>query len=196
MSEVAVSSPSEGKPSSENVFLTQSSADMLMKKIDAVLHIVGGLGAYVLERAYDAEGEEWRKGGALDGGVRKAAEVTLIKACDRLDFLLGNDENWKVDISDRILIERTTALTNSNLRINELRTLAVKQNARPSVVRGAILLRKGPFFYAVIGGTLHENAVYGVGKSPEEAYTNLDNILLSVDAGEKTIGGSEDVQQS
>lgn len=179
MSTVATSSqdgPDEKSKQTSLQFI--SSAEMLRAKSGVCMAIMGQCMPMALSETSDFESIALKA--KYEGGCSDAAQVTYIKACERLDKLLDNDAHWEIATMDKLTEERTVELHKINLSVANERLAREKYFNRPSIRSQAHLFRRGNLFYAVIGEDFTDESVHGSGDTPEAAFTNLDAILISL----------------
>lgn len=179
MSHVSTSAPDPKQPAPpvQNTFQLVSSAEMLRNKVNTVLSIMGQCTPLILDTTQDFESEKLRA--QYDGGAADAAQVTYINACDRLDRLLKDNRNWKIDQTDKAMNARSQELHAINLQIAQARLERERHYNRPSILHDTKLFRRDNFFYAVLGDKLTDDCVYGKGETVAVAYANLDAVLAS-----------------
>lgn len=179
MSTVATSSQDgPDEKSKQTAFQFISSAEMMRAKSGVCMAIMGQCMPMLLDDTSEFESAALKA--KYEGGCSDAAQVTYIKACERLDKLLDNDAHWEIATMDKLTEERTKELHDINLSVAHERLTREKYFNRPSIRAQAKLYRRANVFYAVIGEDFTEDSVHGSGDTPEAAFTNLDAILISL----------------
>lgn len=189
---LSLSRPNDPGRHTPQQFNLISSAEMVSIRVNTILGIVNTLTPKVTE--YDEEdpiGTVRQVDKKYDGGVRMAAEATLINAFGRLDSILAEDSVWHSVSIDRMMADKVEELNQINIQIanEQLKatredTAAQKEANRPYRKYGAKLgLLQSNAFIAYIGAITDPLCIAAQGTSAEEALLNLDNILIARETG-------------
>lgn len=113
-----------------------------------------------------------------DGGAQMAMEVTIVNICDRLDSIVTDKDRWSMEATNDL--ERHLAM----LYTEHAKTLKLQQQqlyhmARPSSRHNPALLRLRDGSWLAILGRIEDidNAIVGVGGSPEQALEAFDEMF-------------------
>lgn len=116
--------------------------------------------------------------GALDGGVKCAVQVSMIKMCERLDKIMDDESRWNVTPIKR-LEDHLVELYRENIKVLKLQQQQIYHLARPHVRHSPGLYRLEDGSWAAVLGDINDipNAVVGVGGSPAQALEAFDDIF-------------------
>lgn len=113
-----------------------------------------------------------------DGGAQMAMEVTIVNICDRLDSIVTDQGRWNMAATNDL--ERHLAM----LYTEHAKTLKLQQQqlyymARPSSRHNPAMFRLRDGSWLAILGRIEDidNAIVGVGGSPEQALEAFDEMF-------------------
>ncbi len=147
------------------------------QQVDTVLKVLAYLQAYVLN--FHHEDESARP--EMDGGTKCAAQVTFMKACNRLDAILDDSERWNLSSHDA-LYNAVTKNHESAAALHAEQMESLKSIKRPchhfkpqfTTVQGGIVV--------AYWGELTDpgSLIMGKGATPEEALADFDKAFHRV----------------
>ena len=147
--------------------------DMVVSvQVGTLLGIIGSLYPY----AASTDRQE-SQGGALDGGACMAASQTIVRACDRLDRILADDDRWNMRLQDTLeaLMEK---MYSANHEFLVKQAAAAAEGKRPSFQLRPQLVRASSGWAAIHGDLAKlEDAIIGVGETPEAALAHFDAVF-------------------
>lgn len=114
----------------------------------------------------------------VDGGAQMAMELSIVNICDRLDSIVTDQSRWSMAATNEL--ERHLAM----LYTEHAKTLKLQQQqlyymARPSSRHNPAMLRLKDGSWLAILGRIEDidNAIVGVGGSPEQALEAFDEMF-------------------
>lgn len=114
----------------------------------------------------------------IDGGAQMAMETTIVNICDRLDSIVTDQGRWSMEATNNL--ERHLAM----LYTEHAKTLKLQQQqlyymARPSSRHNPAMLRLRDGSWLAILGRIEDidNAIVGIGGSPEQALEAFDEMF-------------------
>lgn len=141
-------------------------------QINTCLSIVNSMGAFLAQPDIDAANPH-KPGGSMDGGARSSAEVTFVKACERLDSILEDKSRFNMEIQ-RLLELQMVKLANEQMLFLAAQTaVSLALNTPTNLHRPEIINAGNGDFVAILGDPEHP-ACLGVGRSPAEACADFD----------------------
>lgn len=113
-----------------------------------------------------------------DGGAQMAMEATIVNICDRLDSIVTDTSRWSMEATNNL--ERHLAM----LYTEHAKTLKLQQQqlyelGRPSTRHSPSMYRLRDGSWLAILGRIEDidNAIVGVGGSPEQALEAFDEMF-------------------
>lgn len=164
----------EGQPQPQVPVPTRESVSE--RQVDTVLTILTHLQPYLLWTHREVQdGEEHLK---IDGGVKNSAEVTFIKACERLEAMLGDNNRWHMGNADE-LYKSIIANQQSMQKFNEAQTLAVNELRRPSRIFHPSFSSAGEdgFVAYHVSSDFPGGILMGKGATPADACLDFDKAF-------------------
>ena len=108
--------------------------------------------------------------------ARIALENTLIKACDRLDKILSDDQRWTIEYQKNLEAEFNKSHA-ENLKFLEAQRKASEEISTPHFQWRPTLLKSadGKMWVALLGDPQDPSkGIVGIGRTPEEALAEFD----------------------
>jgi hypothetical protein len=143
---------------------------MTQAQVMPILHMVQALVSCLNGPAFMTD-ETTRKD--LDGGVKSAMESTIIRACGRLDAILGEDSRWTISESPvEKYLTTQSALAEAQMKLTQ-HAMKPHQRFKPALIK----MSDGNWC-AILGDVDDlENAVTGIGRTPQEALEAFDGMF-------------------
>lgn len=163
----------EGQPQPQVPVPTRESVSE--RQVDTVLNIITHLQPYLFWTHREIEEGKERD---LDGGVKNSAEVTFIKACDRLEAMLTDNNRWHMGSADD-LYKSIIANQQSMKTFNEAQTLAVNELRRPSRIFHPSFSSAGEdgFVAYHVSSDFPGGILMGKGATPADACLDFDKAF-------------------
>lgn len=141
-------------------------------QVNTVLQIVQTMGQFLTQPDIDAANPH-KPGGSMDGGARSSAEVTFVKACEKLDSILEEKSRWDLEIQ-RLLELHLAKLMRDQMIFLQAQTAASLAINTPTYLHEPTIINAGDGnFIALLGDPTHP-ACIGIGNSPEAACLDFD----------------------
>lgn len=145
------------------------------QQIDNLLRIAGTLLGIVCagEREENIPGKN-----SPDGSVKTSAEATFINVCNRLDAIVNDPQRFNLDFQ-KSLEQRAGEIQNYNIELLKNQAAAAAEMKTPHF-RFRPHLRRAPGtpgWIAILGDD-PDNAIAGMGHTPEAAVKAFDQIFL------------------
>lgn len=143
-------------------------------QVTNLLSIFGAMGNFLI---YSANVEE-EKGGKLDGGVRMAAESTLVKVCAKLEEVIDEKPRWTAATYND-LESHLANIYKENARMLGAQAAAYEEvisphyRLKPSLVK----MTDGTWIAFCGDPTNLDNALVGAGVSPQNALEAFDALF-------------------
>lgn len=141
-----------------------------------ILAIVQTMGQFLAHPDVDPANPH-KPGGAMDGGARASAEVTFIKACERLDSILDDKTRWDLEIQ-RLLELHLAKLMRDQMVFLQAQTAASLALNTPSYLHQPTIINAGNGDFVALLGDPDKPACIGLGKSPAEALADFDKSFV------------------
>lgn len=122
---------------------------------------------------------EWNQSNtpSLDGGAKMAIEQSLIRTCARIDAVMTDTTRWGFEVHQQ-LEKQMTEMYEQNTNLLRAQTRLAEEAVRPSARYRPRLLCLNGTWTAVLGDLNDiDNAICGVGGSPDEALRAFDEIF-------------------
>lgn len=135
--------------------------------------LLNAVNAYMAFLA-NAKPEDYQ-GGAMDGGVKAAAEATFIQLCNRVDSMVADNQRWSM-MQQQSLADSMLNLHAENRALMQEQRAAVAIMQSPHVRFHPFLMRLDTGNWAAILGDpkSETTSVVGIGASPEDALRDFD----------------------
>jgi len=140
----------------------------------SVLHAVSGASAMM------PHDEEYggAKGAAKMKEAEVAAENTIVKTLDRIDFILDDVRRWSFDTQET-LEDELDKVYKSITKEHEEKVRHIQKSLSPHMVEGARLGRMtdGSFVCWIGSKDDFDNCIFGIGASPRESQECFDQVF-------------------
>lgn len=142
------------------------------QQVGPVLDIIRELTPFILEEVR-AEGA-MPLTSSLDGGVQCAAQSTFIRACSRLDAILGDDSRWHMKSMNTLVAEMVKTHKAQQKFIAAQEASSANLQAPHFLLRPTLAISGGKYY--AYWGNIHEagQAIVGQGTTPNEALLDFD----------------------
>lgn len=141
-------------------------------QVATILGIVQTMGSFLAQPDIDPN-HPHKPGGSMDGGARSSAEVTFIKACERLDSILEEKSRWDLEIQ-RLLELQLAKLMRDQMVFLAAQTAASLAINTPTYLHEPTIVNAGDGNFIALLGDPDKPACVGIGRSPEEACRDFD----------------------
>jgi len=165
---------SVNNPEPENnkrpTIVLQTREVMTQAQVMPILHMVQALVSCLNGPAFMTD-ETARK--ELDGGVKAAMESTIVRACSRLDSILDENPRWTISESPvEKYLSTQSALAEAQMKLTQ-HAMKPHQRHKPALIK----MSDGNWC-AILGDVDDlENAVTGIGRTPQEALEAFDGMF-------------------
>lgn len=159
--------------------IQDSPTQVTLQQIGICMGVVNGLSQYIQAAVIHGEGmgtttEVLPRKKLVDPEAEMSAVSTLIRACNRIDAILDDEERWKVGEAQTLelaLIEKER----QNALMYQANADAMRNALRPSTKLSAKIrvLANGQVI-AFVGDPERGNAIVGIGETAEEALRDFD----------------------
>jgi hypothetical protein len=165
----SVSNP-EPENNKRPTIVLQTREVMTQAQVMPILHMVQALVSCLNGPAFMTD-ETTRKD--LDGGVKSAMESTIIRACGRLDAILGEDSRWTISESPvEKYLSTQSALAEAQMKLTQ-HAMKPHQRHKPALIK----MSDGNWC-AMLGDVDDlDNAITGIGRTPQEALDAFDGMF-------------------
>lgn len=145
----------------------QTKEEATLQHVTAILNVV-----HMMRGALAGSSAEE---GGLSAEPRIAAELTFMKACERLDSILDDSARWGVSNHSK-LNEAIASVHKTQERVLKAQLNHLEQASRPSNRLRPTIATYGLGHFLAIWGSLDKPgmAIIGRGKTPAEALTDFD----------------------
>lgn len=144
-------------------------------QLGPILAILRELQPFILEPVLEQGGTPTDP--AIDGGVKSSAASTFIRACSRIDSILGDEARWTLKSRDTLVQEliKTQKAQRKFIEVQEQSSLMLQ--APHYVLRPTLAITGGR--YVAYFGSLTEagQAIVGQGDTPNEALDDFDDAF-------------------
>jgi|SRR5712664_121119 len=142
-------------------------------QVTTLLSAINVLQNFLLNPTRDTA-DGW-KNPELDGGVRSSIEASVIRICDRLDIIIGDETRWSLDLQN-ILEEQLMQLNEKAAELADLQIAANKEILTPHFRYKPTILRLTDGNWAVMLGEVEQpGAIVGFGATINDAIANFDD---------------------
>lgn len=147
-------------------------------QVGTLLNIGVALMGVLLHPTREQDDPKWKDNKALDGGVLNSAEATFIGVCNRLDSIIADQSRWDF-ASQNTLEEKLSQVYGAHIEFTKAQTEAVRELGLPHRKFNPKLFKLPDGRWAAILGDMHrlDNAIIGVGITPEFALLDFDGIV-------------------
>lgn len=141
-------------------------------QVNTILQIVQATGAFLVHPDVDPANPH-RPGGSMDGGARASAEVTFIKACERLDAILEDKSRWDLELQRLLELQLAKLMQEQRIFLVAQTAASLALNT-PTYLHQPTIINTGDGTFVALLGNPESPSCVGIGKSPEEACADFD----------------------
>lgn len=168
-----------------------SKADVTGQQVEILIQTIAALTPGLFAARFDEK--------LLDGEARIAVEVSIMKACSRLDEILGENDRWSLD-QNRTMETVFLKLHEKHLEFVEAQLVSTRAIASPAYLyRPTLYPVDGVGWAAILGDPVNLRAcVVGTGATPAEAYAAFDKAFSekpSTPATQEVTVGAEPIPE-
>lgn len=161
------------QPPEQPMIPISSRESVTERQVDTVLSVIGAMQTYLLVTHREQDNVELR----VDGGVKSSAEVTFIKACERLDMMLTDNSRWHMGNTDD-LFSALRDNQKSQAALNAQQALSVSELRRPSrIFHPSLMLVDGAYVAYYASSDFPGGILIGRGNTPAEALLDFDRAF-------------------
>lgn len=141
-------------------------------QLGPILAILRELQPFILEPVLEQGGTPTDP--AIDGGVKSSAASTFIRACSRLDSILGDEARWTLKSRDT-LVQELIKTQKAQQKFIEVQQQSSEMLQLPHYLLRPTLAISGGRYVAYFGNiNVAGEAIVGQGDTPNDAFEDFD----------------------